>query len=111
MRVLGGGTPCGVTIHKIDADIGTVDILLQKQVTFDLETDTLRSSHQKLCGTIENLFHNNLDALLTSRLPTHKQPNGGFFHQVADRQHVAHLLKQLGWDTPIRQLLRHDKKA
>ena len=41
------GTPSGVSIHYIDSDIDTGDIIVQKEVVFSTD-DTLKTSHDKL---------------------------------------------------------------
>ena len=47
----------GVTIHQIDEGIDTGDIIIQKQVKFNLNKETLSSSYNKLMNTIEDLFY------------------------------------------------------
>jgi len=48
-------TPKGVTIHYIDEGLDTGEILVQKDVSYDMN-DTLRSSYNRLSATIEDLF-------------------------------------------------------
>ena len=50
-------SPKGVTIHKIDKGINTGDILLQKEVQDNIETDTLKTSFNRLIDEIVILFN------------------------------------------------------
>jgi methionyl-tRNA formyltransferase len=40
-------TPCGVSIHEIDSGIDTGDILIQEQITYDYESETLETAYIK----------------------------------------------------------------
>lgn len=52
-------TPSGVTIHEIDEGMDTGDILLQREIVFDHETETLESSYEKSHALITDLFRDN----------------------------------------------------
>ena len=99
------GTPKGVTIHRIDAGIDTGDILLQQEVSINLETDTLRTSYDKLSRAIENMFISNADALLTSTIPAVVQVGQGSFHYAKDKLPHLHLYDRLGFDTQLSEIL------
>ena len=61
-------TPKGVTIHYVDAGIDTGDILVQKEVDFDEEKETLASSYDKLNKKIQTLFIENWEAIKKGRM-------------------------------------------
>jgi dTDP-4-amino-4,6-dideoxyglucose formyltransferase len=48
-------TPCGVTIHEINAGLDTGPILVQKLVELDKE-DTLKTGYEKMHKEIQELF-------------------------------------------------------
>ena len=97
-------TPKGVTIHRVDAGIDTGDILLQQEVSIDLETDTLRTSYDKLSHAVEDLFIANVDALLNNNIIPKKQSDGGSFHFVKDKNKFLSQLEKQWWDTPVREV-------
>ena len=98
------GTPKGVTIHRIDAGIDTGDILLQLEVPIDMETDTLRTSYNKLSLAIEDLFIANADILLNNMLIPKKQADGGSFHLAKDKNKFLSQLEKQWWDTPLNEV-------
>lgn len=103
-------TPKGVTIHKIDEGLDTGDILLQQQVFFDEEKETLRTSYNKLSHTIENLLINNIDEILASSIISKQQEGKGTLHLSKDKIQYAELYEILGWDTPVRSLIGKAEK-
>jgi methionyl-tRNA formyltransferase len=96
------GTPKGVTIHYLDEGIDTGDIIAQKQVTFS-ESDTLRTSYDKLQEEIQALFKDNWASIRTGECSRKKQEGKGTFHRLKDKERLSHLLSR-GWDTPITVL-------
>lgn len=95
-------TPKGVTIHYIDEDLDTGDILAQQEVTFPQDA-TLRSTYEKLSRAIEDLFRERWPEIRSGRRRSFPQPEGGSCHRMRDRARFEHLLTQ-GWDTPVAQL-------
>ena len=100
------GTPKGVTIHRVDAGIDTGDILLQEEVPVDLETDTLRTSYDKLSLAIEKLFISNVNVLLNNNIIPQKQSGDGSFHLLEDKNKFLSQLEKQWWDTPVREVYR-----
>jgi len=96
-------TPKGVTIHYLDEGIDTGDIILQTEITFDLEHETLATSYLTLQAAIRELFRKNWTSLKSGKCPRHKQANHGTGHKLRDRKRLAHLLSE-GWDTPVAVL-------
>jgi UDP-4-amino-4,6-dideoxy-N-acetyl-beta-L-altrosamine transaminase len=61
-------TPSGVTIHLIDENIDTGDILIQERVFFDYDNDTLESSYNKLINKITLLFLDNWELIKNNKI-------------------------------------------
>jgi methionyl-tRNA formyltransferase len=100
-------TPKGVTIHRVDAGIDTGDILLRKEVPVDLETDTLRTSYDKLSRAIEDLFISQAEALLANEIPAAAQdPGAGSFHYAKDKLPYSHLMERRGFGTQLAEIVR-----
>lgn len=98
-------TPKGVTIHKVDEGLDTGDILLQQQIFFDEDRETLRTSYDKLSHAVENLFINNIDEILTSSITATPQKEHGTLHFSKDKIKYADLYNKFGWDTPVKSLI------
>ena len=88
-------SPKGITIHKIDSGIDTGDILLQREIFFDIEKETLESSYAVLHQEIQQLFRTHWEDLRYDRIPAKRQPKG---------EGSLHSLKDLG---PIRDCLSY----
>ena len=97
-------TPKGVTIHRLERSLDTGEIIAQKEVVFDYDKETLRSSYEKLTKEIETLFFISWDSLQKGLISSWTQQSGGSFHKSCDKEKYLHLLIQ-GWDTPIRSLI------
>ena len=98
-------TPKGVTIHRVDAGIDTGDILLQQEIDIDLQTDTLRTSYDKLSCAVEKLFINNAEALLANAIPAEPQTGAGSFHYAKDTLPFVHLIAESGFDTQLSEII------
>lgn len=96
------GEPHGVTLHYVDAGIDTGDIIAQRLVDMD-ESETLRSSYDKLHEAAVALFRDAWPALRNGRAPRTRQSGEGSSYRLRDRDRIA--LPQ-GWDTPVSQLRR-----
>ncbi|MEN3027940.1 MAG: UDP-4-amino-4,6-dideoxy-N-acetyl-beta-L-altrosamine N-acetyltransferase [Aquificaceae bacterium] len=70
-------TPKGVSIHLVNKEIDTGDILLQKEVFIDEDKETLRSSYIKLQREIQKLFKDNWDSIKSLKIKPFKQHGGG----------------------------------
>ncbi|MDR0221490.1 MAG: formyl transferase [Lachnospiraceae bacterium] len=86
------GTPAGVTIHEIDAGVDTGDVLLQKEIVFDYERETLRSSYEKSHALISQLFRDNWDRLKSGMITPTPQGHGGTLHRRKDSRTFNHLI-------------------
>jgi methionyl-tRNA formyltransferase len=95
-------TPKGVSIHYLEAEIDTGDLVAQKLVEF-APGETLRTSYVRLQAEITQLFAANWSRLRVGECDALKQAGTGSFHRVSDREKIAHLLTT-GWDTPVAEL-------
>lgn len=100
-------TPKGVSIHVIDEGLDTGPVLLQEKVIM-VDSDTLRTSYDRLTHTIERLFWDNWERLRECKIPPQEQPKGGTIHYKKDLQPYLHLLTD-GWDTPVKPLIGRAK--
>jgi len=96
-------TPKGVSIHRIDPNIDTGDILAQEEVPYESE-DTLRTSYDRLSERIENLFMRVWPDIRSGSAECFAQSSGGSFHLAREKATVEHLLHK-GWDTPVADLI------
>lgn len=83
-------TPKGVTIHVLDDGLDTGDILLQKELTFDEDKETLRSSYELLNYEIVKLLQDNWEYIWRGEWNPRKQLSGGSKHTVKDLQEFLH---------------------
>lgn len=102
-------TPKGVTIHYIYRGLDTGEILCQKEVVFD-KNDTLKSTYNKLNNELVKLFKNNWANIITGRIISKKQIDGGSYHRSIDKNSYKKFLKN-GWETKISKLLGVAKNA
>ncbi len=100
------GTPKGVTIHYLDEGVDTGDIIVQKEVVFDLEKETLATSYEKLHQSMHDLFKQNWRGIKSGECQSIKQVGIGTVHKIKDKEGLSHLLTD-GWDTPVSTLVKH----
>jgi len=98
-------TPKGVTIHYIDEQVDTGDIISQKEVFFDDEVNTLATTYQQLNEKIVDLFRQQWPTIMRGEARRQKQPVGGSFHKASDKKEYERLFIEKGWDTPVRELI------
>ena len=94
-------TPKGVTIHYLDGNIDTGDIIAREEVSYDIENDTLRTTYKRLSDAIEALFCRVWPEIRGSNINSMPQLT---YHRAGDKDAFAHLLEK-GWDTPIKEIL------
>jgi len=88
-------TPSGVTIHLIDEGIDTGDILIQKQITFKPNENTLRTSYERLKYEIEILFIENYKKIINGDISPSPQPKNGTIHFDSE------LPPNINWDKKL----------
>ena len=100
-------TPKGVTIHYLDEDMDTGDIIIQRELLFNQRTDTLRTTYETLHAEIQCLFKHlwpKLKKGKCNRVPQLR--NVGSCHTTKERDRVKYLLTR-GWDTPVYELMEY----
>jgi len=96
-------TPTGVTIHKLDKNIDTGDILCQRIVDISCH-ETLATSYNILNEEIVNLLKDNWHHLINNNIMPIKQNGQGSIHKAKDKFKYKSILSK-GWDTRISDLL------
>ncbi len=102
-------TPKGVSIHEIDEGIDTGNILIQREQVLS-ESETLRSSYDKLRKHIETLFIQNFDKIVSGEISSIPQKGGGSVHRLKEFEEIKHILSQ-GWDTPVSYIIQAKENA
>ena len=103
-------TPKGVTIHIIDEGIDTGPILVQKEILIDENTETLKSSYEKLHKEIQELFKRNWNDIKNGKIKPKSQNLKGSVHYVKDFKKIEHLTSDKGWDIPVKEFKNRYKK-
>ena len=98
-------TPKGITIHVLDEGLDTGDILLQKEVTFDENRETLRSSYEHLNQEIVKLLQDNWHYLFSRQWRPYRQSGEGSKHTTTDLQEFLHG-RTLSYDMTIADFKR-----
>lgn len=96
------GTPSGVTIHLMEKGLDTGDILVQRKVPVALETETLRSSYEKLHQEIQRLFLAHWDRMKAGALVPVRQQGRGSMHYKKD---LDPFRASIDYDVPISRFL------
>ena len=96
-------TPKGVTIHYLDEGVDTGDIIVQKELKFDTDKETLATSYQRLQATIQELFKQNWHNIKNGICQRSKQVGEGSTHKINDKDAFSNLLTD-GWNTPVSAL-------
>jgi len=96
-------TPKGVTIHYLDEGVDTGDIIVQEELKFDSENETLATSYEKLQSAIQELFKKHWRAIKSGTCQRYKQVGKGSSHKLKDKEALSHLLTD-GWNTPVSEL-------
>jgi len=78
-------TPSGVTIHEVDEGIDTGDILLQQEIFFNFNTETLKGAYKKSHALINKLFCENWNKIKNGLIkPTPQSKTEGSIHFKKD---------------------------
>jgi methionyl-tRNA formyltransferase len=93
-------TPKGVTIHYLDGNIDTGDVIAQRTLNYS-ESDTLRTTYRRLSEMIESLFREMWPVIREGKVNSLPQLT---YHRSGDKDRYMHLLPA-GWDTPIKNIL------
>ena len=98
-------TPKGVSIHFMDKGLDTGDIISQKGIRFECDSETLASTYYKLNYEIIELFRLHWPLIKVGRFDRRKQPPGGTHHRLVDKEPYRHLFADQGWNTPVASLV------
>ena len=77
-------TPKGVTIHRLEKGLDKGVIILQKELFFDEEKETLSSTYTRLNDEIVGLLCDNWDDIKDCKIPYKIQDGKGTYHRTAD---------------------------
>lgn len=100
-------TPKGVTIHYVDEHLDTGKIICQKKVHFE-ETDTLKSSYEKLQLEIQELFKKAFKQYDFWRVQARVYNEKGTYHTTKDFNKIKPLITS--WDMSLSELKEKYKK-
>lgn len=81
-------TPKGVTIHRLEKGLDTGKIIVQRELFFDENVETLSTTYQKLNAEIVNLFMENWENIRTGNFSLMEQEGKGSYHRTADLERV-----------------------
>lgn len=81
-------TPKGVSIHKIDHNLDTGDILVQQELDFKEGIETFATTYKKLNEAILKLFMDNWYDIKTEQCIAKKQFEKGSYHSKKDLERI-----------------------
>jgi len=93
-------TPKGITIHCVDAGIDSGNIIMQRELFFHSDEETLATTYSVLQREIVRSFVDCWPEIRARRSPSRPQPPGGSFHRIHDKDPYLPLLAR-GWETPV----------
>ena len=77
------GTPCGVTVHEVDAGLDTGPVLAQQLVDIDPWVSTFDDAYWRLRSSVESLFWDLLPAIEDGSAKGRRQLGTGSSHRAA----------------------------
>ncbi len=101
-------TPKGVTIHRMTEKIDEGDILLQKEVSFDENVETLRTTYNKLHDEIQKLLIDNINQLIENKICAKKQQGAGSLHKQKELDDLCKTFS-ISYDEKISELIKRYK--
>lgn len=104
-------TPNGVTIHLIDKDVDTGNILLQKRFELNERVETLESSYKKLHDEIQKLFIVNWTIIKNFQISPSLQLGQGSCHYKKDSVKIKDFFGDKLWFMPIYKLKQELKNT
>ncbi|MBW1705534.1 MAG: methionyl-tRNA formyltransferase [Deltaproteobacteria bacterium] len=97
--LLNGEKETGITIHYIDGNIDTADIIAQKKISIR-DDDTGFSLYNRCMDMGAELFEEVVDDILAGTAPRIQQPvNGSYYGALTDQQN------RIDWSTPARRIV------
>lgn len=106
------GTPKGVTIHMLSAGLDEGDVLLQKELEFDISNETFETTYYKLNEAIVELFKNNWDIFCCGEFKKLRkcQTGNGTYHTIRDLEKLKAEVP-FEWFDNIEEFLNRYKKV
>ena len=101
-------TRTGVTIHYMDEEIDTGDIIIQQELFFN-DQDTLRTTHYICRRAIIHIFCSNWYKIKNNDIKSIPQPNGGNKNFKKDFDRIFHTFHN-GWDTTVKEIKEYRKE-
>ena len=77
-------TPKGVTIHRLEKGLDTGKIIVQKELTFDEDNETLATTYSRLNEEIVQLLLDNWKMISTGDYELKDQVGEGSYHRTSD---------------------------
>ena len=96
------GTPAGVTIHHMDENLDTGDVIAQREVALAPDL-TLKQAWRALQDDLASLFCEWWPRIREGDCPARPQPSGGSYHSRSELPSVEHLLTR-GWQTTLGEV-------
>lgn len=97
-------TPKGVSIHLVNEGLDKGDILVQKEVFFNSNVETLKSSYDKLNGLVKKLFKSNWEKIKSNKIEPIKQKGKGSYHNSIDLLKYKKIISDSGWEMKVNLL-------
>lgn len=98
-------TPKGVTVHLIDEGLDTGDILCQKELIFNEDNETFRTTYNALNEAAVSLLLGHWDKIFKGEIKPVSQPKGGSYHSRQDfNKYISG--KTFSWDMIISKFKR-----
>jgi len=99
-------TPKGVTIHRLEKGLDVGKIIVQKEIFFDEDTETLSGSYAKLNEEIVNLLLENWDMIVSGAYMLKEQQGKGSYHRSADLKALLNG-KEMDYSMTIRDFKKY----
>lgn len=99
-------TPKGVTIHRLEKGLDVGKIIVQKELFFDENTETLSGSYARLNEEIVNLLLENWDMIASGNYVLKEQQGKGSYHRSADLKKLLNG-KEMDYSMTIRDFKKY----
>lgn len=102
-------TPKGVTVHYVDSGLDTGDILCQREILLNEETESFKSSYDKLLKCMMDLFRENWDSIKNDKMPATKQVGNGTCHKMRELERIRENVP-FSWEENIAEVKQRIKE-
>jgi folate-dependent phosphoribosylglycinamide formyltransferase PurN len=104
-------TPKGVTIHMLSEKLDEGDIIYQKELKFDPDKETLKSSYDRLNEEITLLFMEHWQEIISGKYRQHTRPqmSSGSSHTIKDLEKLQELM-DFEWTDNVSRFLEKYRK-